>query len=300
MMISVIVPNYNHSLYLQKRIDSILNQTYKDIELILLDDCSTDDSKVILEQYRDNSLVSHIIYNKENSGSTFKQWKKGIELAKGDFIWIAESDDWAEPFMLEKLVSVIDKNTSIAFCHSLRIWSENDILDASEYTYSYNRYNGKDFIEKCMLKYNTIENASMAIFRKSNVDLVWFDEIGQMKYCGDWLFWVKLATKGRVVEFTETFNYFRQHAAKVTPNAKRLGLDFIEGMKILVYIETSLGIKICTDVIRYWAQIWIKTRCFFDRGIKTVTLRSLISYKSVFLYYIPLEMIKKKIGIQSK
>lgn len=299
-MISVIVPNYNHSLYLKKRIDSILNQTYKDIELILLDDCSTDDSRVILEQYRNNALISHIIYNEENSGSTFKQWQKGIELAKGDFIWIAESDDWAEPFMLEKLIGAIDNDTSIAFCHSLRIWLESDMLDTEGYTYSYNIYNGKDFIEKCMLKYNTIENASMAIFRKSDVDLAWFDEIGQMKYCGDWMFWVKLATKGTVVEFTETFNYFRQHAAKVTPNAKRLGLDFIEGMKILAYIEASLGIKISIDVIRHWAQIWINTRHLFDRGIKTVTLQSLISYKSAFLYYIPFEMIKKKIGIQSK
>lgn len=299
-MISVIVPNYNHALYLKKRIDSILSQTYKDIELILLDDCSTDNSIAILEEFKNNPLVSNIVYNKVNSGSTFKQWKKGIELAKGEFIWIAESDDWAEPFMLEKLSEAITPKTSIIFCHSLRIWSEDDVLDISKYKYSYHSYDGKDFITKCMLKYNSIENASMAIFRKSDVDLSWFDEIGQMKYCGDWLFWVKLASKGTVVEFDETFNYFRQHSAKVTPNAKRLGLDFTEGVKVLKYIETHNGVKIPTDVIRYWSRVWIQTRHLFDKGIKASTLRSLISYKRKFLYYIPLEMVTKKIDIQSK
>ncbi len=89
--ISVIVPNYNHARFLKRRIDSILNQTYQDFELILLDDCSSDDSCDILLSYKDNPHVSQIVFNDENSGTPFKQWDKGIRMAKGKWIWIAES-----------------------------------------------------------------------------------------------------------------------------------------------------------------------------------------------------------------
>ena len=91
--LSAIVPNYNHGPYLKLRIDSILNQTYEDIEVIILDDNSQDNSVEIIESYRTHPKVSHILLNDRNSGSTFIQWEKGINLATGKWIWIAESDD---------------------------------------------------------------------------------------------------------------------------------------------------------------------------------------------------------------
>ncbi len=75
-MVSVIVPNYNHASYLVARIESILNQTYQDFELILLDDCSTDDSREVLLKYKDNPKVTHLVFNEQNSGSPFIQWQK--------------------------------------------------------------------------------------------------------------------------------------------------------------------------------------------------------------------------------
>jgi len=103
--VSVIVPNYNHAPYLRQRIESILNQTYQDFEVILLDDCSTDNSRDILNNYRNQSKVSHCIFNAVNGKSAFQQWQKGVQLAKGEYIWIAESDDWAEPEFLEVFFS---------------------------------------------------------------------------------------------------------------------------------------------------------------------------------------------------
>ena len=78
---SVIIPNYNHSAYLDERIQSILNQSFQDFEIIILDDCSTDNSIEIIEKYRNEPKVSHIILNSQNSGSTFIQWNKGFEYA---------------------------------------------------------------------------------------------------------------------------------------------------------------------------------------------------------------------------
>ena len=82
--VSVIVPNYCHAPYLEQRIESILQQTFQDFELILLDDCSTDGSREILERYRNHPKVSGIFYNERNSGSPFQKTGRGKVVAFGD------------------------------------------------------------------------------------------------------------------------------------------------------------------------------------------------------------------------
>jgi len=90
-LLSIIVPNYNHAVFLPQRLDSIFNQTFQDFEVILLDDQSPDNSVEILQQYAQKyrDKVAHFITNDQNTGNPFVQWKKGIELARGEFIWIA-------------------------------------------------------------------------------------------------------------------------------------------------------------------------------------------------------------------
>ena len=101
-------------------------QTYLDFEVIILDDCSDDNSSEIIEGYRTNHHVAHIIYNETNSGNTFKQWQKGIELTTGKYIWIAESDDWCEPTLLETLMQGIECNDNIviSYCGAVVINNE--------------------------------------------------------------------------------------------------------------------------------------------------------------------------------
>jgi len=122
--LSVIIPNYNHARFLPKRIESVLQQTFQDFELILLDDCSTDESRSILSKYADDPRV-RIEFNDVNSGSTFKQWNKGVRLARGEYVWIAESDDYADERMLERLMSVLDDDPKVAFAYC-RAWCVTD------------------------------------------------------------------------------------------------------------------------------------------------------------------------------
>src|SRR5579864_3114331 len=112
--VSVVVLNFNHARFLRKRIDSILGQTFQDFELILLDDRSTDDSRSILSKYADDARV-RIEFNEVNSGSTFKQWNKGVRLAHGEYIWMAESDDYADDKLLDRLVAVLDDQPEVVF-----------------------------------------------------------------------------------------------------------------------------------------------------------------------------------------
>ena len=116
--VSVIIPNYNHAPFLKERIDSVINQHYDNFEVIILDDCSKDNSREVIEQYRNHPKVKHIVYNEANSGSTFIQWHKGFRLAEGEYIWIAESDDVADLDFLAKLTAAINGDKSITIAAS--------------------------------------------------------------------------------------------------------------------------------------------------------------------------------------
>lgn len=220
--ISVIIPNYNHAAFLKQRIDSILHQTYQDFELIILDDLSTDTSRQVIEQYTNHPKVSNILLNEVNSGSTFKQWRKGIELAKGEYIWLAESDDYAEPTLLETLIKPVlnDSNVVLSYAQSLIVDELNrplficnwaDPLDANKWKH--------DYIEDARieldnyLKYrNTIPNASGVLFKKPESMSI-FDGITNMKFSGDWLFWKRILGNGGKIAFSsQVLNWFRMHS----------------------------------------------------------------------------------------
>ena len=236
--VSVIVPNYNHSKYLKERIDSILNQSYQDFELIILDDCSTDDSVSVINQYRSNAHVSHVLINDKNSGSPFIQWEKGINLSLGDYIWIAESDDVAHQDFLKILMSKMEifPNAVVAFSHSFFIDSEGNVLDMDYHTNTAAdyilRHDGLLFTRKILTKQCYIYNVSMTVFRKDAY--IHVDKAFQkLRFCGDWLFWAEMCMQGDVVEVCRPLSFFRQHSNKVTARAGQTGDDWRDVSKVL-------------------------------------------------------------------
>lgn len=241
--VSVIVPNYNHAPYLAQRIDSILAQTWRDFELILLDDRSTDDSWTVLERYRDRPEVAHLIRNDANSGSPFKQWEKGIGLARGRYVWIAESDDWCEPTFLETVLEGLraDPDCVLGYCQAYFVGPDGVLNWQSRHTRLSETLNGRDFIRRHMAP-TSIYNASMAVWRKDKYEQVPKDYT-QYRLCGDWLFWIGLARLGKVHISGKLLDYYRQHPHNVSTGVYRSGLNFIEEMKVAnwMYAEGLLG-----------------------------------------------------------
>ncbi|MFC6102633.1 glycosyltransferase family 2 protein [Olivibacter domesticus] len=239
VLVSVIVPNYNHGEFLKARLDSILNQTFSDFEVIILDDCSTDDSKYYIEQYRSHEKVSNIIYNTTNSGSAFQQWDRGINLAQGQYIWIAESDDWCEPGFLDALVGQmeIDVNCAISYCQSSVLFG-GEIRWQSHHNKLSEVISGKEFIRSFLSEKPAIFNASMAIWRKALYNKI-SKEYMDYRYCGDWFFWIQLAQLGKIHISGRVLNYFRKHGKDLTTSSKRNCIDVLEGMKIANYLYTN-------------------------------------------------------------
>lgn len=246
-IVSIIVPNYNHERFLSKRLDSIFNQTFQEFEVILLDDCSTDSSIHILQKYNSNDKLSTIFINETNSGSTFIQWDKGIRLAKGEFIWLAESDDFCSTDFLEELVPILQKNKqiSLAFCKSTIIneidqqstfLGFNELPNSDIFNDGNITINGNFLIKNYMVKSNPIVNASAVIFRKK-IYLDNFKKPISMKLFGDWYIWITIAYENDVYFHNKCLNFFRNHDQTVRQNHFLKTESLIDLLKIYIEID---------------------------------------------------------------
>ena len=233
--VSVVIPNYNYKRFLYQRLYSILSQKEKINEIIILDDCSTDDSrkeidKIVaeLEKYIDIKKV----YNEKNSGSAFKQWEKGFSLAKSEYVWIAEADDYCSDKLLKQLVKPVVKNRDIiisyadtAFIDTVgnylvkSIVPEIDILNTGHWNRNYVN-NGKDEFNHYTYLNCTIANVSSCIIKNNNYSR-FFKESGKFKQCGDWLLYANIMQLGDVAYSRQTLNYYRIHGSNVSSVTKK-------------------------------------------------------------------------------
>ena len=247
--VSVIVPNYNHAPYLSQRIESILGQTYNDLELLILDDASTDNSQQILTRYYDRPQV-RVLVNNTNSGSAFAQWNRGIALAMGEYVWIAESDDSADPQFLERLVPLLDEapNLGLAYCQSRLINGDGDeIGDGLNYTSDLDDQrwktdfinNGRNEIRNYLIFKNTIPNAS-AVLTRRNVLNNTLPVDDSFKLCGDWMHWGKVLLHSDLVYVAEPLNLWRLGSSnsRLSPPGVT---EWSEGQQVIEYFSQALG-----------------------------------------------------------
>lgn len=246
--VSIIVPNYNHAPFLRQRIDSILAQTFQDFELILLDDCSTDDSRSVLSSYSENPHVRAIHFNRKNSGSTFKQWNKGVRLARGEYVWIAESDDYADRHFLERLTTVLDSKPQVAFV-SCRSWQVDGGAKVTGYAddgvLHWRRYatgaeaDGREECENYLVHVSVVCNASSVLFRKSAYDHAGgADET--LRLAGDRKLWAGMALTGRIIYLKEPLNYYRVHRDTVSVKSKQHALAQAERLRVSRWILSKV------------------------------------------------------------
>jgi len=176
----------------------------------------------IIEDYTNRFPSIRYYRNEINSGTPFSQWDHGVDLATGEFIWIAESDDFAETNFLEKAVEIMiaNKNVGLVYCNAWII----DEKKKSEYLASEEKYyldsikwqnnyinNGKDELSEYLYKTNLINNVSGVLFRKNKyIDAGKADK--KMRYCGDWFMYIRILLISDIAYIAEPLNSFRIHA----------------------------------------------------------------------------------------
>lgn len=261
---SVIIPNYNHGIFLKERIESIINQTFRDFEIMILDDDSTDESRRIIEAYRQE--VKIISYNSSNSGSPFSQWKKGLDLASGEWIWIAESDDFSDIRFLKEAVQSIKKNPTIGLFYCDSYWlresadsvhekfsnNKNDFFESSKWSSPYLK-NGIEELNECLKFFCTINNASCMVFKKE-IAFSCLKDLQSYRYHGDWLFYIKMSKNTDFYYLAKPLNYFRDHKSSHFTSINALVRSKEEHFKILSFLHSDNAVSEKQKVIKVFAN----------------------------------------------
>lgn len=195
--------------------ESIFNQTFQDFEVILLDDCSTDNSREIIETYRNHEKVKEIVYNQNNSGAPIFQWLKGIALANSEWIYIAESDDTCHSRLFEDLAPQLSYPDLVLAMTEVQFINEADESILRFSSLGKLQQEGLTFVRQHMLTNCYLCNSGMAIFRKSAIPPTgsWLQEL---KYSPDYYFWIYIMLQGRIYSNGEVLANFRKHAREFT------------------------------------------------------------------------------------
>jgi glycosyltransferase involved in cell wall biosynthesis len=229
--VSVIVPNYNYAHYLPQRLESIWSQTYPVHEVIVLDDASTDESASVLARLeRASGKPLRIVRNATNSGSVSRQWAKGVSLARGDLVWIAEADDFADPdFLATTVAAFADSRVVLSYCQSRQVDDTGIVVDETYLEWvrdvdpqlwrgDYRRSGSTEIAEALSIK-NTIPNVSAVVFRKNALARVLDVHLSEMAACrnaGDWVCYIHLLKGGYVAFSAASLNNHRRHSTGVT------------------------------------------------------------------------------------
>ncbi len=304
---SVIIPNYNHALYLRERIDSVLQQTYPHYEIILMDDASNDNSREILEQYRNNQKVSHIIYNEINSGFQTMQWQKGIEIASHNYIWIAESDDIAEPDFLEVAASYLDQlDKAIVFYSDsyymikkdkkkgLKTFSsiKNHFFKTLHWSTPYKK-KGICEIDNFLKYACTINNVSCCIFpRKQSAEIL--RSFPHMKFISDWLFYLLLSRTCDIIYTSRCLNWCRHHYSShftIKGNEIQKKKEYFD---ILSYLCSEKYVTNKKELIKFFTEQYIAFGIWEERNFIIPLLRHFARNPHI-LFRIIIHMILIKI-----
>ena len=230
-LISVIVPVYNVEKYLPQCIDSIINQTYKNIEIILVNDGSTDNSLSICNKYKEKDRRIKII-NKKNGGLSSAR-NAGIEKINGPYLCFIDSDDFIDNNMILKLYNLIRNNNSdIAVCNRFQYYDykkKNSLIPYSNCKYfNTNNYEKIDAMKQLI----SLKNFDMSACGKLFKSLLFKDiSFPVNKLSEDYFIMYKIFEKCNLVTFTnEPLYYYRQRKGSISKN-KKINYDYLDAAK---------------------------------------------------------------------
>jgi len=233
-LVSIIIPTYNCARYIIQAIESCIRQTYKNIEIIVIDDGSTDNTREIINKYIVNNNIIYI-YQKNQERSIARN--EGIKSSKGEFIQFLDADDLLVETKILKDVEYLEKNKQYfgVYCSTIYFKNDNvnDIITASLIKCGKNTY-------KKLIKGNFIPINSM-LTRRSNV---FFDK--DLKTMEDWDYWLNIILHGKMIGYIkESLCYVRVHQNNTSHN-KKLMLENEKNVlcKMLKY-------NLCNDLINF-------------------------------------------------
>lgn len=213
--VSFVVPCYKLAHLLGECVESILSQTYREFEVLIMDDCSPDNTREVAQSFTDSRVK--YIRNQQNLGH-LPNYNKGIELARGEYIWLISADDrLRRPYLLERYVRLLEDHPTVGyvFCPGVRLRNGQELgtLDYSVHGAYDAIFDGRKFFTQ-LVKANTIIAASALVRRQCYEKVSMFPL--NMPWAGDWYLWCVFALKFDVGYLAEPMVCYREHELSMT------------------------------------------------------------------------------------
>lgn len=244
-LVSVIMINYNNSKFLSEAIESVLNQTFRDFELIIVDDCSTDNSLFIINSYAQKDLRVKVLKNEVNSHIVFSR-NRGIKESKGKYVFFIDSDDLYMPDCVKKNIDFFDKNEDCGLCGT---WSM--LIDENSEPLGLKKYPVNDQeIRYRLFFYNPLR--LLAIRRSC------FDSLGLLddsfRHFEDLEFLFRISKRYKLHNLPEVLTRYRLHGDNAVFTKQK---EMIKGVlqlrkEILKYYKQPLTLPIVISFFLTW------------------------------------------------
>lgn len=225
--VSVIIPIYNVEKYLERCLDSVVNQTYKNLEIICVNDCSPDDSCKIVKEYIKKDKRIQLL-NREKNGGLSAARNSGLEVATGEYIYFLDSDDWIDSDFLEKMHNAITKENQKAVCctNIINVFEDGTMKPLLK----------RDFKEKLVPYSRTCQMAWSWILKKSFLDE--FDTVFPvgLKYEDLYFFNVIIRSLDKIYAINTTTYYHFENKDSIMGSAQNRTInnyDIIENLKLI-------------------------------------------------------------------
>lgn len=212
--VSVCIPTYNHAHFLVDAVESVRNQTFSDYELVIVDNCSTDDTKEVVRQMMAHDNRIRYVCNETNVGPV-GNLNRCLVLGQGDYVTILCADDLLAPAFLEKTVAALDRYPDVSLVACARTVVDEHLKPKFRTGYSAReRYvPGHDVINRCLFNGNSIGEPSAVMFRKEQASRGFRMDYSQLV---DLEMWFHLLEQGDFYFFPEALCSFRQYDAQGT------------------------------------------------------------------------------------
>ncbi len=249
-MISIVTASYNYEQYISETIQSVLNQTYSDWELVIVDDCSTDNSVEVIKSFNDERIKLFI--NEKNLGLKGTV-KRGIEEAKGDWIVFLESDDMITPDYLEKKVEITKKYPEVNLIfNDCEFFGDEKQIEVFSKRLKKTRKILSNKKYPCELFYDFFVSNKIFTFSSVMVKCEMLSKINyepKLDYLLDWHLWIQLAYLGKFYYIDKQLTKWRLHPESYIKKSKYKSPFDLQIKSYLVVFKQSKDFKIILKIL---------------------------------------------------
>ena len=217
-LVSVLIPVYNGEKVIAEAIKSCINQTYKNIEVIVVDNHSDDDTKEEINRFNDERIA---YYRNDANLGMVGNWNRCLSLANGEYIQFVCADDILDERSIEKKMSLAAKSDEICM-----VFSDTAIIDANGKKIMSRKsfrksgvFDGKRLARHSYLLRNVYGEPSNVMFKKKTIGKIG-DFSGKMRYAVDWDMWLRISAVGRVGYVAEELSFYRVDSSNTTSKMK--------------------------------------------------------------------------------